>query len=105
MGAVPAWLLRHTATIEPYLGNSATGPLYGPPVTVACFVDAKRRMVRDATGTQVVSNTTIICPLSTVAPAESKVTNANGTNGTVLQSLRRDGGGLPTPDHLELSLT
>lgn len=104
MGVIPAWLLRHTVVVEPYLGAGATGPIYGPPVEVRCFVDDKRRLVRAPDTSEVVSETTVYCPLGTTAPPESRV-QVHGRIATVIQALRRDGGGLPTPDHLELALT
>lgn len=104
MAAIPAFLLRHTAVIEPYEGSGGLGDVYGDPVTVRGFADDKRRLVRDATGEQVVSETTFYCRLDTVAPPGSRVT-VNGRTVHVIQALRRDGGGLPTPDHLEVVLT
>lgn len=109
MGVIPAFLLRHTITIEPYLGQGATGPLYGPPVTVKSFNEDRRRLIRSAgatgsTGSNVVvSSTTSFCLPGTVAPTLSRVT-VNGRFTTVLQFLDHDGGGLPTPDHVELLL-
>jgi hypothetical protein len=109
MGAIPAYLLRHTIVIEPYVGMGATGPLYDPPVTVQCFNEDRRRHIRSggATGStgsnQVIASTTSYCPPGTVAPVQSRVT-VNGRITTVLQALTHDGGGLPTPDHVELLL-
>jgi len=103
VGSIPGYLLRHTATIEPYLGAGAHGDLFGPPVTVACFADDKRRRVRSAGGDEVISETTLYCRLDTDAPAGSRVA-VNGRTTHVIQALRRDGGGLPTPDHLEVVL-
>ncbi|GAA0638243.1 hypothetical protein GCM10010174_70120 [Kutzneria viridogrisea] len=104
MADIPAWLLRHTATIEPYEGTGAAGPIYGAPVTVRCFVDDVSRLVRSGDGTEAVSSATLYCPLDTVAPAESRVTVNGHRPATVFTTFRRDGGGLPTPDHLEVVL-
>lgn len=103
MGAIPGFLLRHSASIEPYLGAGAHGPLYGPAVTVRCFVEDKRRRVRNPSGDEVISGATLYCPLATAAPPGSRVT-VNGRASIVIDALRRDGGGLPTPDHLEVLL-
>lgn len=103
MGVLPPFLLRHTAVIEPYQGAGPAGPVYGPPVTVKCFCDDQRRLVRNGDGTEVISSATVYCPLDTTAPAESRVT-VNGKTSTVFTTYRRDGGGLPTPDHLEVVL-
>jgi hypothetical protein len=103
VGAVPSWLLRHTAVIEPFDGSGPAGPIYGPPVTVKCFHDAQVKLIRTGTGTELVAVTLLIAPLGTVCPAGSRVT-VNGKRSTVFAALRRDGGGLPTPDHLEVQL-
>lgn len=101
---IPGWLQRHRVTVEPYLGQSASGPRYGPAVTVRCFVDDARRLVRNAAGVQVVSESTVYCRLNVTAPPKSRV-NVFGREAFVITAKRRDGGGLPTPDHLELALT
>lgn len=103
MAVIPAWLLRHTAVIEPYEGTGPAGPVYGAAVTVSCFAEDRRRLVRSDTGTEVVSETTLYCPPGTVAPAESRVT-VNGRQTSVIVTRNRDGGGLPTPDHVEVTL-
>lgn len=105
MGAIPPFLLRHTVTIEPFLGAGGAGPRYGTGVAVRCFVDDKRRRVRNQLGKEVVAEATVYCPLATDAPVESRVTLPSGRTGYVITASRRDGGGLPTPDHLELALT
>ncbi|MEU1883428.1 hypothetical protein ABZ470_39495 [Streptosporangium sp. NPDC020072] len=98
---LPDWLLRHTAVIEPFVGEGAYGRVYGPAVTVRCLVDDERRMVRDEKGVEVVSDTTIFFPPGTVCPAGSKVM-VTGRTTYVITSFGRDGGGLPTPDHVEV---
>ncbi|MGW1679390.1 hypothetical protein [Saccharopolyspora sp. NPDC002376] len=108
MAGIPAWLLMQagqTVTIEPYEGTGAYGPVYGPAVQVRAVVDAARRLVRNAEGAEVVSETTLYVPLSTVAPAGSRVTLANGTRSTVIDAKTRDGGRLPVPSHLEVVCT
>ncbi|MFI6443824.1 hypothetical protein [Kitasatospora sp. NPDC050543] len=103
---VPAWLLRHRVTVEPYLGDSAYGPRYGPLVAgVRCLLDQQTRLVRDKTGREVTSSSTFYCQLTVVAPAGSRVTLPDGRQTTVIAALRRDGAGLGTPDHLEVQLT
>lgn len=98
-------MLRHEVTIEPKTGEGPVGPVYGPAATVKVFADDKRRLVRDATGNQVLSETTLYALLDASAPVGSRVTLPGGRQATVIQALRRDGGGLPTPDHLEVVLT
>lgn len=105
MNGLPPWLLRHQIVVEPYLGDGAYGPQHGIPVHVRCFLDQQTRMVRSATGTEVTSTGTAYCPLATVAPPDSRVTLPDGRQATVIAALRRDGGGLATPNHLEVQLT
>ncbi|TMR97537.1 hypothetical protein [Nonomuraea basaltis] len=101
MTTLPAWLLRHQVVIEPYLGDGAYGPVYGPPVTYPCLADDERRMVRDAEGNEVVSELTLTLLPGAVIPAGSRA-KRNGRTTTVIGSYMRDGGGLPTPDHVEV---
>ncbi|WP_424533634.1 hypothetical protein ACOZ38_25195 [Sphaerisporangium viridialbum] len=98
---LPDWLLRHEAMIEPFEGDGAYGAVYGAPFTERCLIDDERRLVRDAQGVEVVSDTTFIFRPGVRCPEGSKVT-ANGRETTVITSFARDGGGLPTPDHVEV---
>ncbi|MFJ3173792.1 hypothetical protein ACIPJK_23835 [Streptomyces roseus] len=101
---IPSWLLRHTVTIEAYQGDSAYGPLYADPVTVRAFVEEKARTVRNATGEEVVASTTVYLLPSQACPPESRVTVPGGRTASVITSALLDGGGLPTPDHREVTL-
>ncbi|MFI6497177.1 hypothetical protein [Nonomuraea typhae] len=98
---LPEWLLRHRAIIEPFQGDGAYGPVFGAPFEARCLVDDERRLVRDAQGAEVVSDTTVFFPPGTTCPEGSRVT-VNGRQTTVITSFSRDGGGLPTPDHVEV---
>lgn len=105
MSAVPVGLLVHRITVEPFLGDTAYGPSYGPPVTgIRAFVDQQTRRVTDPSGTEVVSGSTALCPLATVAPAQSRVTLADGSVTRVINAKPRSAPGLPVPQHLELQL-
>lgn len=103
MGDLPAFLLRHSVVIEPFEGEGPFGPEYGDQVTEQAFVDDKRRLVRDAAGAEVVSETTVYMRLAADCPTGSRVT-VNGRTTYAISASRRDGGGLPTPDHLEVAL-
>lgn len=103
MGSVPVVLLRHTVQIEPFEGEGPFGPEYGAQVTERAFIDDKRKLVRDAEGVEVVSETTVYMRLNATCPAGSRVT-VNGRVTYAITASRRDGGGLPTPDHLEVAL-
>lgn len=102
---IPGFLLRHQVTVEPYLGDGGYGPQWGDPVSVRCFLEEKTRLVRAPDGREVTSSSTFYCRLDAVdAPPESKVTLPGDRPTTVIQQARHDGGGLPTPDHLEVQL-
>lgn len=102
---IPGFLLVHEASVEPFTGEGAFGATFGDAVTVACFIEEKRRRVKAKDGAEVVSETTLYTRLDQVdvLPVGSRVTYA-GRAATVLDALRRDGGGLATPDHLEVLL-
>lgn len=104
MGSIPQLLLRHEVTVEPYEGDGAYGPVYGDPVTIPAFVDAQTTMVRDADGVEVVSSTTVYAVDVPDLPIGSRITYA-GRELTALAVKRRDGGGLPTPDHVQIDTT
>lgn len=97
-------LMRRQVTVEPHTGTSANGPVFGAGVPVRCLIEQKTRTIRRPDGTEIVGKTTLFCPLGTVAPAESRVTLPDGSVTRVLFAIPHDGGGLPTPDHLELLL-
>ncbi len=101
---IPGWMLGHTVTVEPYAGSGAYGPVYGAPVSVRCFLDEQTRTVRDETGREVTSSSTFYARPSLVCPAESRVTLPDGRQTTVIARLERSGGGMPTPDHVEVQL-
>jgi hypothetical protein len=103
---LPDLLLQHEVIIEAYDGTDGYGRArYVPPVTERCFLDHRRRLVRAATGEEVVSESTVYLRLDATVPPESRVTLPDGRVATVIQALRRDGGELPVPSHLELVLT
>nr|WP_237532069.1 hypothetical protein [Streptomyces sp. SID8352] len=97
-------MLRHRITIEPHLGDSSTGPLYGPPMVVKAFVDEQTRAVVAPGGEQVTSSSTAYTAPGISVPPLSRVTLPSGRVTTVIACLARDGGGLPTPDHVEIQL-
>jgi hypothetical protein len=92
-------------TIEALTGQGAAAAVFAAGAVVRVIVDDTRRMVRDATGQQVVSETTLMAPLGTTCPVGSRVTLPSGRIATALAVLTIDGGTLPVPSHLEISLT
>lgn len=105
MSVIPGWLLRHEVTIEAYLGDSAYGPQYAAPTVARAFVEEKVRTVRNREGEEVTASTTVYLLPSQSCPPESRVTTPSGRVASVITSALHDGGGLPTPDHLEVTLT
>ncbi|MGK5531537.1 hypothetical protein [Streptomyces sp. URMC 129] len=102
---IPGWMLRRTVTVETYLGASAYGPRYADPVQVRCLLESKTRTVRDRAGREVVSAATFYArPGAADCRPESRVTLPDGRVTTVIQQHEHNGGGLATPDHLEVHL-
>lgn len=102
---LPNYLLQHQVTIEPYTGTGAYGDTYGAGVAVRCMVDGKRRMIRDQSGEQTMSMSTVYCALDTPCPVGSRVTLPDGRVATALSVTTCDGGNLPVPSHLEVYTT
>lgn len=102
-GTLPAFLLVHEVTVEPYEGNSANGPKYGTAFTVPCFLEDKTRLVRNPAGQEVTSMSTFYARRGPTIPAKSRVTLPTRQT-TVIAVMDHHGGGMPTPDHLEVQL-
>lgn len=100
MPALPKTLLRHRVTVEAYGGSNATGPFYGAPRIIRCFVDEGSRQI-DASTTAAGRFITTLDNADKV-PVQSRVALPGGAVRTVVEVNRRDGGGLPVPSHLEV---
>lgn len=98
---IPSAALRQTITIAPFLGESAYGPRFGAGVTVRARVQGKRRQVRRADGTDVISSATATIRPRDITP-ESKVT-WDGRDYTVLDVIVAQG--LTRTSHIELVLS
>lgn len=98
----------HDVTISRYLGDTAYGPQYADPVTVRGFVHDGTKLVAGTTGEQVASSAQVALPAGLdYIPVQSEVTlpaQFGARTSTVILSAVADGGGQPTPDHVELSL-
>jgi hypothetical protein len=105
MGTIPGFLLRHRVQVEPYLAAGPFGDTFGPSIEVRCFLDEGRRKVRGKDGAEIVSEATFYARRDTNCPEGSRVTLPSGRVCTALVVLDRNGGGLPTPDHVEVALT
>lgn len=60
--SLAALLTGDTVTVTTYGGETAYGPSYGAAVDVSCRVEADRKLVRNAAGDEVVSETTLYVP-------------------------------------------
>lgn len=96
----------HTVRAEPYTGAGANGATYGTAVTVPCFLERKRRLVRAANGEQLVSESTVYADPSFAGTliARSRVT-VSGEPPTVVLALGvNTSGDLELPDHVAAAL-
>ncbi|MFF5495764.1 hypothetical protein [Streptomyces aquilus] len=101
---VPGWLLRHRITVEPYLGDSAYGPQYGPPIEdVPALVAETIRLVRDREGREVTSTAQIIAAPGLDCPAESRITLPDGRTTRAISVAHHTAPGLPVPQSTEVS--
>lgn len=56
MSPLPSKILQNTLTVEPFLGEGAKGPRYGPPADKRCRLDSNERVtIMNGRGAQVVS--------------------------------------------------
>lgn len=94
----------HTVTVETFSGTSSDGDVFASPVAKKCFREDKTRLIRDATGEQIVSQTTLFGPLSDLAAyvTDSRVTLPS-RQSRVIVAMARDSGGR-FPDHAEIHL-
>ncbi|MFD7508123.1 hypothetical protein ACFV5N_02065 [Streptomyces sp. NPDC059853] len=99
---VPAALLRHTVTVEPYIGDSAYGPRYGPPATVRALVYARPRIVRAADGRQLVASASVIAEPGLDCPPGSRITLPSGRTASALTVADHTAPGLPVPSCTEV---
>jgi hypothetical protein len=104
MAAIPGFLLRHTVTVEPYLG---TWGKYGPAAPLRCFVQQGiSGGSRTASGARHLMITIIArIDAAPLVPEGSRITLADGVKGFAAAVALHDAGGLPTPDHIEVSMT
>ena len=95
----------HTVQVESFAGTSGDGDVFASPVSRRCFRDDETRLVRSATGEQVVSQSTLYGPLGDLAvyAVNSRVT-LPGRSSRVIGAYARDGGALSLPSHVEVHL-
>lgn len=94
---VPEVLLRHRVHIEPYLGESAYGPKYGPAAPVAALVDASPRVARAPDGRELIRAATFIAAPDINCPPGSRITLPDGQPATAITVTQHTAPGLPVP--------
>ncbi|MEW2573648.1 hypothetical protein [Streptomyces sp. NPDC047070] len=104
MSRVPAYLLRHRITLEPYAGDSAYGPQYGPPVpNVPALVNPAPRLFRTADGRDVTAAATLIAAPDLDCPLGSRITLPDGRTATAVAVAHHTAPGLPVPACTEVT--
>ncbi|MGW1489782.1 hypothetical protein [Streptomyces sp. NPDC002402] len=99
---VPPSLLRHRVGVEPYVGDSAYGPTYGPLVEHSALVGEAVRTVRAPDGRDVISTAQIIAAPGLDCPPGSRVTLPGGRTTTVISVANHTAPGLPVPASTEV---
>ena len=78
---LPSRFTPHTVSIRALTGSGGMGNTYAAAVTIPAFVLDERTLVRDASGAEVVSSTTVHCGFDVTAPPGSLVTVWPGVAG------------------------
>ncbi|WP_078962655.1 hypothetical protein [Streptomyces sp. TP-A0875] len=102
MSAIPQWLMPHRITVEPYEGDGAYGPTYGPGAEVAALVVEARKRVHDREGRAAVATAQIITAPGLSCPPESRVTLPSGRVTRALAVTNYTAPGLPVPECTEV---
>lgn len=104
----------HTVTVRTLTGTGGMGPVLAEPVTLhpavdgGVFVDDKRRLVRAADASQVVSESTlydVAVDRAALYQPGSEIDLPSGRTAIVITTAVRTSGGLDLPDHVEAALT
>lgn len=99
-------LFTQSVSVETFAGTKNGNAVYATAATVACFVNDSRKLVRNATGEEVVSTTTLYTPLADVAVfAVGSRVNVNGRKAFVLGAYKRDSAGPASAHHIQVDLT
>lgn len=84
MKPIPARLLPHTVVVQPVIGDSGDGLLYGPPVEHPARVDYNRTLTRDRSGAEAVSEATVLLRPGTGCDVQARLTLPDGTRAVIL---------------------
>lgn len=102
---LPKFLTPDTVTLRPHEGEGAYGDVFGEPRQLEHVkVDETMRLVRDATGSEIVSSARLFArPEHGPIPLDSEVTLPSGRVAKVISSaLMRHP---PAPEHYDVSLS
>ncbi len=86
MSWLSKFLSPHTVSVRAYLGRTGTGYSYADAREVAAEVKDDKRLVRDASGAEVVSSTQVTVDLDEVIPIRSLVTVWIGVAGATREA-------------------
>ncbi len=98
---MPTALLRQTLAVEPYSGESATGPVYEAPATYPARVERTRRLVRVTEDAVIASEATVYLRPDAAVKVGDRVTCAGRTYSVVAVDVLD---GLLRPEALRVSL-
>jgi hypothetical protein len=97
---------RHPVVIRRFLGDGSYGPTFATAETIRGFVGGETKLVRNASGAEVVSSVQVALPADTEwVPPQSEIDLPavfGGRTARVLSTAVGNGGGQPTPDHVEI---
>ena len=95
----------HTVAVETYEGSGAAGDVYALPQYVTGFLEGQVKLIRDATGQQVVASSRFFTDTeyAGIFTPDSRVT-IDGRVSYVISQNRNDSGALHLPDHAEIYL-
>ena len=102
--SLPSFMQPHTVEVALRTGMTGTGASFAAPVSVAVWREATTRMVRNASGEEVVSATTIRTDAE-VSWVPGSVVSWSGGSGTVISATQIDGGDAYPWPHTEVALT
>jgi hypothetical protein len=105
----------HTFVVETFLGAGASGNVYAAAVTVPCFSDDARRLVRNKDGEQVISESILYtylenAPLFTPGTRVTVLSDADTDEldpsraALVTRVTAYDAGTLSLPEHVAVTL-
>lgn len=98
--SLPGWLLTEWVTIEAYVGNTVSGPVFDPPQVVRAHVQETAALGRESSVTSRAGFGVWLRPGPT-CPVGSRVAVRDRVC-TVVSSNVNTGNTLPTPAHIEL---